>query len=195
MKRIALLMLLIAACGPSQSGVPKVSRDPISVRGWIADEETPRANDNFRTVETEAARLNQLFRTTDVWVDGAPYVSGGMAETGAFLLLDVPPGNVTITFRPEGQKEQKLVLQNVPANADVVIPGILLTPNGVQLSQPDAVKVRMAARVAKPIATAQKAVIAGHPVPIVNTPIAEMVDRRDWPTPPRMAVAPLATVK
>ena len=72
--------LLWAACRP-EPGTPVVSKEPTSVRGWIADVERPESG-MFKTVETEAARRAQLFQSTNIWMDDAPYVSGGRTNAG-----------------------------------------------------------------------------------------------------------------
>ena len=185
-------LLLLLACGRPEG--PVVSKEPISVRGWVIDVEGSQ-NPSFHTVETEAARKMQLFQSTNVWIDGAPYVSGGVQENGAFLLLDVPPGNVTITFSAPGVPEAKLVFQNIPGNADVFVPSLLLKKGGVQLLDPAGVKVRMAAHVDKPQPTRQFAIVAGLKVPVVDTPYAQMDDRHDFPVPPSLGRVPLATVR
>ena len=194
MKRSAAAfgLLLLLACG--QPSGPVVSKEPISVRGWIVDDEGWPIPP-FHTVETEAARKMQIFQSTSVWVDGAPYVSGGVQENGAFLLLDVPPGNVIITFSAPGAPESKLVFRNIPGNADVFVPSLLLKKVGVQLLDPAGVKVRMAAHVDKPQPTRQFAIVAGLKVPVVDTPYAQMDDRHDFPVPPAGGPAPLAIVR
>jgi len=144
--------------------------------------------------ETEIARKMQLFQATNVWIENAPYVSGGVAENGSFLLLDVPPGNLTITFSAPGAPAARLVLQNVPGNADVFIPGLILRRDSVGLLDPKAVQVRMAASVPKPVPTSARALIAGVPIAVTNTPFAAMNDRHDYPNPPG-DMAPLATVR
>jgi hypothetical protein len=192
MKSFWVMILIAIGCTPEQN-TPRVSRDPISVRGWILDVERP-ATAAYPTKETEDARRVELFQATNVWVDNAPYVSGGVAENGAFILLDVPPGNPTITFSAPGAPAARLVLQNVPGNADVIIPGIVLRQDSVALADPKAVQVRMAARVSKPEQTSATAIVAGTPVPITNTPYSAMTDRHDYPNPPG-AFAPLATVR
>jgi hypothetical protein len=53
----------------------------------------------------------------------------------------------------------------------------------------------MAAHVAKETPSGTFATIGGQRIPIMNTPIADMVDRHDYPTPPNGGPAPLATVK
>ena len=186
------LLLLMAACG-EQATTPRVSKEPTSVRGWIADVEgSPRAP--FQTPSTDAVRRLQLFQSTNVWVENAPYVSGGVAENGSFLLLDVPPGNITITFSAPGAPAANLVLENIPGNADVFVPALLLKPNSVGLLDPKSVKVRLAARIDRPNPTGSNARVAGLTVPVMNTPIAQMSDRHDYPNPPR-GLAPIATFK
>jgi len=195
MKRLWFLaLLLIPACGPAKK-VPQVSNDPVSVRGWIVDLEGAAESGNFRTVETEAARKMRLYQSTYVEVENAPYVSGGVAETtGAFLLLDVPPGNVTITFTVPGAATSKLVMQGIPGNADVYLPALLLKKDGVAFTEPEKVQVRVAASISKPPADGAVAVINGLKVPVMATPIGQLTERHDYPTPPTIAV-PITRVK
>jgi hypothetical protein len=193
MKRWAAILLLALACGDSDPNAPRVSKEPISVRGWIVDVAgSPKAP--FQTPETEAVRRMQLFQSIGVWVDNAPYVSGGISENGAFILLDVPPGNPVITFTGPGAPAARLVLQNIPGNADVLIPAMLLKPDSVTLLEPANVKVRLAVRVDHPTPTGLTANVAGLAVPVMNTPLAAMTDRHDYPNPP-VSPKPLATVK
>jgi hypothetical protein len=194
MKRFAILALALA-CGRPEPGTPVVSKEPISVRGWIIDVETGRESTTYKTVETEAARKAQLFQGTNIWVDNAPYVSGGVAETGAFLLLDVPPGTSTIELTPPGGTTARLRMENVPGNADVFLPAVVLRNDTAVLTDPAAVKVRLAARVARPAPSGTFVTIAGQRIPVMNTPIAQMTDRHDYPTPPGGGPVPLATVK
>lgn len=194
MRAASLLLAFTLACSSPEAGnAPHVSKEPISVRGWISDVETP-PNAPFRTQETEAARRSQLFQSASVWVDNAPYISGGVIENGAFLLLDVPPGNITIELSAAGVPTTKLVLQNVPGNADVFLPGIILEPNGVGFVDPKAVQVRMAARIDKAEPANATATIAGLAVPVMNVPYAALTDRHEFPTPPATSFKPLAVV-
>ena len=186
-------LLVMAACGPSEPAGPALSKEPISVRGWIIDVEGG-ANAPYQTVETEAFRKSQLFQTMNVWVDNAPYVSGGVAETGAFLLLDVPPGNITIVFSTAGAPAAKLVLQNIPGNADVFVPAILLRQDSVALLEPKGVMVRVAGSVDHAKPTGATAHVAGIPIPIMTAPTREMSDRHDYPVRPA-AVRPLGVVR
>jgi hypothetical protein len=193
-RAVFLLALIAFACGKPDAKGPLVSKDPISVRGWVVDVEGNDAG-MVKTVETEAARKMQLFQSLYVWVDGAPYVSGGYGENGAFLLLDVPPGNVTISFAGPGTPEDKVVLQNVPGNADVFLGGVLLKKNGTVALDPASVKVRLTAKIDRPRPTGLTAMVGELKVPVTEVPLAQMTDRHDWPTPPGPGFHPLATVR
>jgi hypothetical protein len=192
---LAAAMLLLAACGEKRDAAPAPSREPISVRGWIAEVEQPESN-VFRTVETESARRTATFQGTTLWIDHVDYVSGGIAETGSFILLDVPPGNVAITFSaPPSVPQAKLTLENIPGNADVFVPGMILKKDGtVTVADPKAIQVRLAAQIDKPRPTKLVAKVAGNPVTVMEVPINAMVDRRDYPAAPSTG-APLAKVR
>jgi len=193
LRLLITLTLVIAACGGSDPNGPRVSKEPISVRGWIVDVAgSPKAS--FQTPETEVVRRTQLFQSIGVWVDNAPFVSGGIAENGSFILLDVPPGNTTITFTPPGAAGARLILENIPGNADVLIPAMLLKGDTVALLDPRNVKVRLVARVDRPTPAGVTARVAGLAVPVLNMPIAAMTDRHDYPNPPA-GLKPLATFK
>ena len=192
LRLIPMALLALAACVDRPAGTAPLSKEPISVRGWVSDVEgSPTVP--LKTPETEAARKIQLFQSTDVQVDNAPYVSGGVAENGSFVLLDVPPGTVTLTFSAPGAAGARLVLQNIPGSADVLIPAILLKKGGVGLLDPKGIRVRIAEKIDKPHPSGKSALINGMSVPITVVPINDMVDRRDWPNPP--GVRPLATVR
>lgn len=189
----AFLCVLLLSCS---GGKPKaaVSKDPVSVRGWIADVDSGAPNDRFRTVETESARRTAAFQAMNVWVEGAPFASGGVAENGSFIFLDVPPGKTAIGFATTGVPQALLTLENVPPNADVFVPGLVMTPKGMTVSDPKAIRVRLAAQIKKPAAAGLTARIAGVDVPVVNVPINSMIDRHDYPIPPSSTPAPIAKV-
>jgi hypothetical protein len=195
MKPLAILLLLATACGNGTPGssFKNLSTNPISVRGWIADVEQPQ-NGMYKTVETESARRAGIFQGTNIWVENAPYVSGGVAENGSFILLDVPPGNITVTFTPPGAPASHLVLQNIPGNADVFVPALLLKANAIDLLQPADVRVRLGAKIEKARPIGKNAIVGGRTIPILEVPINDLVDRRDYPNPPGNT-APLATVR
>ena len=154
MKRAAILVSIafLAACGGSEKPAPNtiVSKEPVSVRGWIDDVEGSKRSE---TLELETARRTQLFQGTNIWVDGADYVTGGVAENGAFILLDVPPGNATIPFAAPGAETAKLILQDIPGNADVFVPYLVLQKDGAHVVKPEAIKVRIGAPVAKAVSS------------------------------------------
>lgn len=192
MKRAAVSFIVLAlmACGEQKPKPNVVSKEPVSVRGWIADVE---GTQHAKTPEMESARLTQLYQATSVWVDDAAYVSGGVAENGSFILLDVPPGNVTIGFTAPGAEQAQLVLKNIPGNADVFIPGLILKKNSAGVLKAEDIKVRIPARVEKTTPAGKTVSVAGLQVPVVLAPIATMVDRHDYPEPG--GFRPVATFK
>jgi hypothetical protein len=187
---IVIIAVLAAACGNKQARTSTVSKEPVSVRGWIDDVE---GSTRSKTPEMETARRGQIFQATQIWVENADYVSGGVAENGAFILLDVPPGNVTIGLSAPGVERAKIVLQNIPGSADVFIPAVVLKPNGATVVNPKDVKVRVASQVAAPTPTGKTAIVAGVSVPVLNVPLNAMIDRHDYPRP--TGFQPVATFK
>jgi hypothetical protein len=197
MRRAAVVMIAIAlaACsGDAKRNANPLSKEPLSVRGWIAEVDNAGPGDRFRTVETENARRAAAFQATNIWVDNAPYASGGVAENGAFILLDVPPGNPKIGLQVPNMPQVALPLENVPGNADVFVPGLIVKAGGVTVENPKAIQVRVAAKVSKPEPSGVTARVAGVTVPVTRVPINSLIDRHDYPTPPGNA-APLATVR
>ena len=193
-RALALLGFLMVACGGKDSthrpSFAALSTQPISVRGWIADVEDKSSNGVFRTVETEASRRASIFQQTNMWIDNAPYVSGGVAENGAFVLLDVPPGNVTISFSTPTIPLARLTLTNIPGNADVIVPGMIMKQDGtIVVENPKAIQVRLPEKVPP-----MQMSVAGVAVQPTQVPVNAMVDRHDYLTPPSNQ-APLATVK
>lgn len=186
------MTLLVAACGGEDSGnsVNTLSREPVSVRGWILDVKGAKPNE---IMDMEIARRAQLFLSSSVWVENTEYASGGITENGGFIVLDVPPMNATIGFNAPGAETAKIVLEGVPGYADVFIPDVILEPNGATVLDPKKILVRLPAEVDKPTPSGKTAKVAGYTVPIINTPISQMIDRREYPSPP--GYRPVATVK
>jgi len=187
-----MALLFAAACGGRENDntVYSLSRNPVSVRGWVLD---VKGAQRAEIMEVEIARRTQLFASSSVWVENSEYSSGGIAENGAFIILDVPPMNATIGFNAPGAEAAKLVLQNVPGTADVFIPDVILEPNGATVLDPKKIQVRLPAEVDKPRLTGKNAIVAGYTVPIIETPLAQMMDRREYPNPG--GFRPVATVK
>ena len=189
---IALTIFVLAACGgeKSESNVYSMSREPVSVRGWILDVKGAK---HAEIMDMEIARRTQLFQSSSVWVEKTEFASGGIAENGAFIILDVPPMNATIGFNAPGAETAKIVLEGVPGTADVFIPDVILEPNGATVLDPKKILVRLPAEVDKPTPSGKTAKVGGYTVPIMNTPLGQMIDRREYPNPG--GFRPVATVK
>lgn len=179
-RTVAALAILLAASSCSEEGGSSMARNPLSVRGWIEDVAGAKRE---QSPDIEIARRTQLFQATSVWIESAQFASGGVAENGSFIILDVPPGNTTISFNAPGAEQAKVILQNVPGNADVLIPEIILSNGGATVRNPKAIKVRVPGSVDKPRPTGQNAIIVGVTVPIMEVPVSQLVDRRDYPDP------------
>jgi len=191
---LAIVLLFLAACGgekkTADESIYLLNRDPVSVRGWILDVASAKHSD---TLEIELARRAELFAATSLWVEQSQYSSGGIAGNGAFIVLDVPPMSATIGFNAPGAQTAKLSMQGVPGNADVFIPDIILEPNGAKVLDPAKILVRVPASIDQRTPTGKFAVIAGHRVPILATPLSQLTDRREYPAP--AGFRPVATVK
>lgn len=193
-RRLAAIaaLLFVAACGgaPKEESIYHLSRDPVSVRGWILDV----AGAKHESIpDIEIARRTQLFQSSSLWVENSQYASGGIAENGAFIVLDVPPQKATIGFNAPGAETAKIVLQNVPGSADVFIPDVILENGGAKVLDPKKILVRVPASIDKPRPTGKNAIVAGYSVPIIETPLGQLADRRDYPNPG--GFRPVATVK
>jgi len=125
-----------------------------------------------------------MFQTMNVWVDNAPYVSGGVAETGAFLLLDVPPGNITVVFSTAGARPRSSFCRTSREMPMSSCLRFCCAVDSVALLDPRSVKVRLAGTVDHATPTGATARVAGAAVPIMTTPIREMSDRHDYPVRP-----------
>ena len=188
MRRVLITALfLLTAC--REEGF-KVANDPTSVRGWILDVKGAKRGE---TIEMELGRRAELFVSTSVWVEKVEYASGGIAENGAFVVLDVPPQSAVLGFNAPGAETARVELQGVPANADVLIPNLILQPGGATVLDPSKIVVRIPANVGKVTPTGKTAKVAGYDVPIVEAPLSQLMDRRDYPVVP--GVRPVATVR
>ena len=187
-----LVTLALAACSRDEAtrNVYAMSREPVSVRGWVLDVKGAKHEE---VMDVEIARRTQLFQATSVWVENTEFASGGIGENGAFIVLDVPPQKATIGFNAPGAETAKIVLEGVPGTADVFIPDLILEPNGATVLDPKKILVRLPADVSKPTPSGKTAKVGGYTVPITNTPLAQMVDRREYPNPG--GFRPVATVK
>jgi len=192
MRRILFALSLITwltACGGEKKG-GEFSRKPVSVRGWVLD---VKGAQRAESMEMELFRRQQLFQSTSLWVENNQYASGGIAENGAFIVLDVPPGASVVGFNAPGAESARLTLKDVPGTADVFIPDVVLEKGGATVLDPAKIQVRLASNVSKRTPTGQTAYVAGHAIPVIQVPIAELTDRREYPKPP--GYRPVATVK
>jgi hypothetical protein len=196
MLTVLLCCGLIAACSPSETGsAPRNA--PVSVRGWIADVELPPSDlmmvtDPYLQIQRKYA----MFRETAIWVEGVEYVSGGVAETGAFIMLDVPPGDTTVTFQPPGLGQAQLTLRQIPPSGDVILPGLLIKGTEIVLFKPEEAMVRV------PVSGTERrkldipAYVGNQRIDVWEIPMSEMTDRREYPTPTtRLAAPQVPTVK
>jgi len=168
-----------------------MSRTPCSVRGWILDVKGAKPAES---PQLEIARRTELFATSSVWVEDTQYASGGIAENGAFIILDVPPRKAVIGFQANGADQARIVLEGVPEYADLIIPDVILQPGGATVRDPKAILIRVPdSDVDKVTPTGKTAKVAGYTVPILLVPFSEMGDRREYPNPG--GFRPVATFK
>jgi hypothetical protein len=187
-------LLLFVACGREPDvAMQNLSKTPASVRGWLLDIR-PDGTPAEPLTMMEFERRRAAFDATNIAVEEQPYASGGISESGAFVVLDVPSGNAIIVFQPPGMPDAFLHLENIPPSADVLLPELVVQPPYVRLARPGRAVVRLPARVKEPRRLEQTARIAGVEVRIVEVPFSHMADRRDFPHPDD-AGRPLATVK
>lgn len=188
----ALALLLAAACGEPEAGsVQTISKNPVSVRGWILDVKGAQTQQN---PDLEIARRTELFAGASIWVENTQYASGGIQENGAFVVLDVPPQNATIGFQAQGADQAQLILEGVPPTADVLIPDVILEPGGATVRDPKEILIRVPdTTVRKRTPSGKTARIAGYTVPITLAPMNEMTNRREFPDPG--GFRPVATVR
>jgi len=187
----AIVLILAAGCGETDSNSAQfLNRKPCSVRGWVLDVKGAQRAENM---DLEVARRQALFASTSIWIENTEFATGGIAESGAFVILDVPPQNAVIGFQAPGADQAKLPMVNVPPTAEVYIPNVILEPGGATVLDPKAIQVRVPAEVDKPRLTGKFAQIAGYQVPIAEAPLNAFGDRREYPKPG--GFRPVATVR
>lgn len=189
---LALALITLAACGGEKEEAGfAISREPVSVRGWILDVKDAQRGDSM---EVEVARRQALFAATSVWVENVEHASGGISENGAFVVLDVPPGNAILGFNAPGAETARIVMEGIPGFADVIIPDVVLENGGAKAFDYTKILIRLpSSNATKPTRTNRTAKIMGYTVPIVETPISQMGDRREYLTLP--GYRPVATFK
>ena len=192
MRRASLLLALLCfACSDSESldheGRGSFRRGPLSIRGWFDEIAvgTPPA-DVFSVTDPNAripAYQRQLFEETNISLEGVSYASGGVSDNGAFIILDAPPGDLTLNMQAPGVPLVQMTLEDIPPNADVFIPGIKLYSDRFEIVRPDQILIRVPIRGGERRKSTQTARVGEHTVDIWQVPLREMMDRRDWPVP------------
>ena len=179
--------LLTTACkeSPEMAAERERRRSPVSVRGWIWDIEaeapgSPGTMSVYNENQAEFQRKQRLFAETNLAVEGVTYASGGLLDSGTFIILDAPPRNLTVLFQTV-LGDFTLPMTNIPPSADVLLPGIIIGREGVRFAEPEKIRVRIVGETARK--TGEMAQVGPHQVPIEEVTAAEITDRRDYPTP------------
>jgi hypothetical protein len=188
---VAIALFLAAGCGETDPNSSQfLNRKPCSVRGWVLDVKGAK---HAESMELEIGRRTELFANTSIWIENTEFATGGIAENGAFVILDVPPMSATIGFQAPGADQAKLPMLNVPPTAEVFIPDVILEPGGATVRDPKAIQVRVPADVDQPRLTGKFAQIGSYQVPITEAPLNAFADRREYPNPG--GFRPVATYK
>jgi hypothetical protein len=177
------LLLIAASCAPPEDDGAGPGKTPVSVRGWIAYIQLP-AQDVMKVSDPATARqrMHQFLSDTNLYVPDMPFVSGAISEAGTFIMLDVPPGDVTLRFQPPGLPEGQLVLRNLPGNADVLLAGLRLDGDKVSLVDPAKSVVRIPIDEDVRRKLDQVVHVGDQAIEVWEVPYNDLVDRRDFPT-------------
>ncbi len=192
-----VIPLLLAGCSaPSPAGSSGPGKSPVSVRGWIADVELPPSDMMMVTDPLMAIQKKYaMFRDTAISVEGVTYVSGAMAETGAFIMLDVPPGDSIINFQPPGLPDAQLRLRQIPGSADVLLPGLVIRGTTVVLKNPEDAMVRLPGKGTERKKLDISAFAGDQRIAVWEVPFGELGDRREYPTPTTRPSGQMPTLK
>lgn len=190
---LALLSsLLLFACGGSETvdreGRGSFRKGPISIRGWISEIDLGQVpeRDVFSVTELnqrQTAYQRQLLEEAAMSIEGVDYASGRVLDTGAFIVLDAPPGDLLVNFQAPGVSLVQLPLRRIPPNADVFIPGVKLYPDRLEIVNPDQIVVRVPSEASERTKRPEQALVGEHAVDVWDVPLREMMDRRDMPIP------------
>jgi len=180
---LLIVLLAAASCAVPEDDGSGPGKTPVSVRGWIAyiqlpPQEVMKVSDPAKARQ----RMYQFLRDTNVYVLNMPFVSGAIAETGAFIMLDVPPGDVTVRFQPPGLSEAQLVLRNLPGNADVILGGLKIDGDKVSLIDPSKSVARIPVDGTERRKLDQVVYVGDQQIEVWEVPYNDLVDRREFPT-------------
>lgn len=181
MRTTVTLLLSVAAVLLTSCGEEKPRTGPASVRGWIGEIEP--SGETYAAVGklNEALRRMEMLSGANVYVENVQFASGGVGEDGSFMILDVPPGNARVVFQIPGVSDAALVLENIPSNADVLIPNVTIAGGKAVVPDPSRIQVRIPGKQRRDANLTMK--VAGHPVKAVEVPLREFGDRREYPSP------------
>lgn len=177
------ILLVASSCATPEDDGGGPGKTPVSVRGYIAyiqlpPQEMMKVTDPIKAQQ----RMRQFLSDTNIYVVNMPFVSGSIAETGAFIMLDVPPGDVTVRFQPPGLQEAQLVIRNLPGNADVILAGLKIDGHSVSLIDPS----KSVARIPIDGDVRRKldinVYVGDQPIEVWEVPFNDLVDRREFPT-------------
>ena len=185
--RLAIILFAattLLSCSDKPAG-PVMSQSPVSVRGWIEEIEPPDS-ELYRLRSKTAGAAEQraeIFKQASLSIEETQMASGGIGENGSFIILDVPPGKVTVSFSSPGITRSDLIMTGVPPNADILLPSLNVGRTGTTLLNPDGVVVRVPITSDDPHPHFPPVTVGGRSVPVRPVPLSELVDRRDYPTP------------
>jgi hypothetical protein len=151
------------------------------VRGWIGDIEL--TGETYAAVGKvdEALRRMEMLGGANIYLENVPMASGGLQQDGSFMVLDVPPGNSRVIFQIPGVADSVMTLENVPPNADVLIPSLKVGGGKAMAIDAAKIQVRLPAKERKQTNIVMK--VSGQSATAVEVPVSELGDRRDYPTP------------
>lgn len=174
--RYAVLALIVPALLFCSEPTPRgdLPDGPVSIRGWVTRVDgVPHYGQDGNLYDLNA------------YVEGIERVSGGVRDNGAFIILGVPPGDSTIVFQAPGVEGAAIHFKGLPPQADVLLPGIVLAPGGVTISNPEAAKVRIPGRRDGEIEPVESKTTAnGVSLPTFIVPTRALGDRLNYPKPP-----------
>lgn len=197
MKRLGAFLflpvsILLLSCGGGESadreGRGSFRRGPISIRGWVSEIDIgqPEPAGTFSVTDLSQRRSSyqrQLLEETSLSVEGVSYASGRIIDSGSFIILDSPPGDLLVNFQAPGVPLVQLELRDIPPNADVFVPGLKLYPTRLEILEPEKIIVRVPGTGTERKLREEPAMVGGHRVDVWDVPLREMMDRRDMPFP------------
>lgn len=172
---IVLLLPALIQCGGEEGNVrDELPEGPVSIRGWVTRVDgVPNYGQDGNLYDLNA------------YVEGIERVSGGIRDNGTFVILGVPPGSSTIVFQAPGVEDAAIHFEGLPPRADVLIPGVVLTPGGAAISEPEQAKVRIPRGRAGEVEQIESTTTAnGVTLPTYLVPTRELGDRLNHPKPP-----------